>query len=215
MKITKFVHSCLLVEMPAPVNRTVLFDPGVMSESALDVDKLEFLDDVVITHIHSDHVSTDLVKRLVAKFPNVRITTTPEVVDMLAKEGIAASAEAPEGITFFESPHADLRPWGQAPQEIGVHYLGALSHPGDSHDFHESKEILAMPMTAPWGSMIKAVNVALELKPKHVIPIHDWHWKDEALDQMYSNLEGVFTSQGITLHRPKTGEPFVIDVAAA
>jgi len=189
-----------------------LFDPGAMSEAALDVDKLEFLDDIVITHIHSDHVSTNLMKQLVAKFPDVRITTTPEVADMLAKEGITAGTEAPEGMAFFDSPHADLQPWGHAPQEIGVHYLGVLSHPGDSHEFHESKEILAMPMTAPWGSMIKAVNVALELKPKHVIPIHDWHWKDEALDQMYGNLQGVFEAQGIMLHRPKTGEPIVIDV---
>lgn len=213
MKITKFEHACLLVEMPAPVNRTALFDPGTMSEQALDVDALEFLDDIVITHIHADHVSKTLMKQLVAKFPDVRITATPETVEMLAKEGITARSEAPEGMVFFDSPHEDLHPWGTPPQEIGVHYLGLLSHPGDSHSFHESKAVLAMPMTAPWGSMIKAVNLALELKPKHVIPIHDWHWKDEALAQMYGNLQGLFEAQGITFHRMKTGEPVVLDVA--
>ena len=73
MKITKFVHACLLVEMPGPVNRTVLFDPGVFSEEVLDADKLEHLDDIIITHVHSDHVSVPLLKILLAKFPGPRL----------------------------------------------------------------------------------------------------------------------------------------------
>ena len=62
MKITKFVHSCLLVEMPAPISRTALFDPGVWS--TVDVNKLEYLDDIIITHEHGDHFDPELVKKL-------------------------------------------------------------------------------------------------------------------------------------------------------
>ena len=212
MKITKFVHSCLLVEMPAPVNRTALFDPGSMSEAALDVDKLEYLDDIIITHIHGDHISMELVKKLVAKFPNVRITAPQEVVDQLATEKIKASSEPSDGLVFFDSPHESVEPLFPLPQEIGVHYLDMLSHPGDSHSFTETKSILALPITAPWGSTIKAVNVALELKPRYVLPIHDWHWSNEARTGMYEMIEKVLGEQGITFMKLETGKPVVIEL---
>jgi L-ascorbate metabolism protein UlaG (beta-lactamase superfamily) len=211
MKVTKFVHSCLLVEMPEPVNRTVLFDPGMMSEQALDVAALKFLDDIVITHSHGDHVSVPLLKKLVDKFPDVRITTTPEVVKMLQKEGISASSQPAEGMEFFDSPHESVKPMFETPQQIGVHYLGLLSDPGDSHSFRETKAVLALPITAPWGAMVRAVNLALELKPQYVLPIHDWHWKDEAREQAYGGLVELFKQQGITFLPLKNGEPVVIE----
>lgn len=211
MKITKFVHSCLMVEMPAPVNRTVIFDPGVFSEAALDVDKLEFLDDIIITHIHPDHLSLILLKQLVDKFPEVRITSTLEVVEMLAGEGIDASADESEGIVFFESPHE--RVTGPLPQNIGVHYLDLLTNPGDSHSFSESKQVLLLPVTAPWGSTIAALDRAIEVKPKYVIPVHDWFWSDEARKWFYdSNIAPRLQSEGIELIKPATGEPFVLDL---
>lgn len=210
MKITKLVHSCLLVEMPEPVNRTALFDPGVMS--TVDVDSLEFLDDIIITHIHSDHFDPELIKRLATKFPHVHITAPAEVVDELNAAGIPATSATSEGIEFFDSPHESVQPMFPAPQEIGVHYLGKLSHPGDSHSFKETKEILALPVQAPWGSSVKAMNLAIELKPKYVIPIHDWHWRDEAREQLYGRFEEVLGKEGITFIKTVNGEPFVLDV---
>lgn len=210
MKITKFVHACLLVETP---DRTALFDPGTMSETALGADKLSRLDDIFITHEHSDHFSLNLVKQLVQKFPQVRITSTAPVVATLAKEGIAGSTNPPEGVSFFDSPHESkppLMPVG--PEQIGVHYLDSLSHPGDSHSFHETKAILALPVTAPWGTSFKAISLAFELKPRHVLPIHDWHWRDEARQMMYDRFEQVLAGQGITFHKLQTGQPVEIDV---
>lgn len=180
MKITKLVHSCLLVEMPAPVNRTALFDPGTMN--IVDVERLEYLDDIIITHSHDDHLDMELIKKLVVKFPAVRITTTPEVVKILVGEGIAATSAPSEGIEFFNSPHEAIKPVYpyEPPQEIGVHYLDVLSHPGDSHSFTKTKSILALPVQAPWGAPREAVSLALKVKPKYIVPIHDWHWSDDA-----------------------------------
>jgi L-ascorbate metabolism protein UlaG (beta-lactamase superfamily) len=209
MKVTKFVHACLLVETP---ERVALFDPGTMSAAALDVDKVSRLDDIFITHIHQDHFDTDLIQKLVTKFPDVLITSTPEVVAKLKDLGITASDQAPEGVTFFDSPHESVKPLFAAPQEIGIHYLDVLSDPGDSHSFHESKAILALPVAAPWGSTIKALNLALELKPKHVLPIHDWHWSDTAREQMYDMFEGQLKERGITFHKLQTGIPVDIDL---
>lgn len=212
MKITKFVHSCLLVEMPAPVNRTALFDPGVMSEEALKVDSLEFLDDIIITHAHPDHLSMNLMKQLTAKFPEVRVTATQEVADQLKEQGITASSQPGEGITFFDAPHEPVQPLWPQPQEIGVHYLDKLSDPGDSHSFAETKAILALPITAPWGSSIKALNLALELKPQYVLPIHDWHWNDQARSQTYDSFEKHLAKESIKFIKLQTGEPVVLDV---
>ena len=210
MKITKLVHSCLLVEMPDPVNRTVLFDPGEMS--TVDVDSLQYLDDIVITHVHGDHLDMELMKKLVAKFPDVRILTTNEAAEQLNAEGIAASTTPQEGMELFDSPHESVEPLFPSPEEIGVHYLGKLSHPGDSHSFTETKEILALPVSAPWGSSIRAINLAIQLKPKYVIPIHDWHWRDEARESMYDRIAGALEKEGITFIKTKNGEPFVLDV---
>jgi len=212
VKITKLGHACLLVEMPEPTNRTALFDPG--SFSTVDVDSLQYLDDIIITHIHGDHFDPELVKRLVTKFPDVHITAPDEVVARLNAESIPATSSESEGIVFFDSPHEAIRPLfaGDPPQEIGVHYLDTLSHPGDSHSFRETKAVLALPVQAPWGSTVRAVQLGLELKPKYIIPIHDWHWRDEARETLYGGMEQTFADSGITFIRPVNGEPFVLDI---
>ncbi len=213
MKITKLTHACLLVEMPEPVNRTVLFDPGLMSvQSVRDAD-LRFLDDIVITHGHFDHFNLDLVKELAGNFPDVRILAPQPVVDTLEEQGITASSQPSEGMELFESPHEQMLPLGeQPPAEIGVHYLDLLSHPGDSHSFTESKRILALPVDAPWGTTVRAAQLATDLKPDYVIPIHDWMWRDEWRKQFYDNLAQYFQGQGITFIKPVDGEPFTLDV---
>jgi L-ascorbate metabolism protein UlaG (beta-lactamase superfamily) len=213
MKITKFVHSCLLVEMPAPVNRTVLFDPGIFSEEALRAHNFEYLDDIVITHQHQDHMQLPLIQWLVGKFPEVRILAPSDVVVQLTDAGITASTQPSDGLILFDSPHEVIRPFfdSEPPDEIGVHYLDKLSHPGDSHSFRETKEILALPVQAPWGSPNNAVKLALELKPKHILPIHDWHWSEQARAASYSSMQDVFSGQGITFHPLQTGVPIVIE----
>jgi L-ascorbate metabolism protein UlaG (beta-lactamase superfamily) len=212
MKITKLVHSCLLVEMPAPVNRTALFDPGVMS--TVDVDNLVYLDDIVITHSHVDHFDLEKIKRLVAKFPNVHITAPDEVVEQLNIESIPATSAVSEGIVFFDSPHQAIRPLYAVdpPQENGVHYLGRLSHPGDSHSFRETKSVLALPVQAPWGTPVDAVRLGLALKPKYIVPIHDWHWHDVARERIYADMEQLFAANGITFIKAVNGESFVLEV---
>lgn len=208
MKITKFVHSCLLIETD---DRVVLFDPGMMSERALDISKINKLDDIFITHEHPDHKSFTLLHALVEKFPDVHITSTSETVEQLKAEGISASNTQPDGVQFFEAPHENVTPVYPQPEEIGIHYLDLLTHPGDSHHFIETKAILALPMTGPWGAMINAFTLATALQPKHVLPIHDWHWNDAAREQTYAMFEQKLGEKGITFHPLQTGQSVTID----
>lgn len=208
MKITKYIHSCLLVETK---NRVALFDPGVMSTSALNIDSILKLDDIFITHVHADHMDINFIEKLVRKFSDVRITSTNQAKAQLKEVGINASNEPPEGVEFFKAPHENVQPIFDQPENVGIHYLGILSDPGDSHSFSETKSILALPITAPWGGSINAMNIVLELKPKYVIPIHDWHWSTEAREQTYSLFERVLADKGITFYKAKTGEPIEID----
>ena len=202
MKITKFVHSCLLIETP---ERVALFDPGMMSAEALDLSGIDRLDDIFITHVHPDHMDVESVRQAILKFPSAKITTTSEAKAALAKAGITASDQAPEGVKFFNSPHERIHNPKQAPEQIGIHFLGLFSDPGDSHSFKESKEILALPMTAPWGSNVRALDIVLSLKPKHVLPVHDWHWHDQARLNTYDMFEQRLVEEGIVFHKLATG----------
>ncbi|MDB5169498.1 MAG: hypothetical protein JWO41_854 [Candidatus Saccharibacteria bacterium] len=209
MKITKFVHSCLLVETPG---YTALFDPGAMSAQALNLDAINKLDDLFITHEHGDHFDPESVKKIVAKFPEVRITTTAPVVSQLEAAGIKASTMPGDNATLFESPHEDTEPLFPRPLQIGVHFDHVFSHPGDSHSFTETMHVLALPVTAPWGSVVSAVKHGLELRPQYIVPIHDWHWSDDARQQTYDLLEKAFGEQRIIFLKPETGKPINIDI---
>lgn len=209
MKITKLGHSCLMVEMPAPVNRTVIFDPGAWSE--IDIDSLEFLDDIVVTHEHQDHMDVGLIRQLQDKFPDVRIKGAGSAISLLVKEGLKVTEDAVEGLELFEAPHEPIEPLGPTPDNTGVHYLGKLTHPGDSLSFGETKEILALPVTAPWGATTTAVNKALNLKPKYVIPVHDALWNDGSRDYMYGLIGNILEEQGITFLKMEYGKAEVIE----
>lgn len=211
MKITKFVHSCILVETD---DYTVLFDPGQFSyESKLfSLDKVNRLDAIVITHEHFDHFSLPFVQSVVQKFPDACVISTEKVVADLQAAGIKnAVCESNKRLHVFSTEkHASLAPIGQAPDNIAVHFDDKLTVGGDRHDLEESKDVLALTVTAPWGSMMDAASMALELKPKVVFPVHDWHWNEQARSGAYDTLESFFKQHGIKFIKPIDGQSFEV-----
>jgi len=206
MKITKFVHSCLLVE---DGDQVVLFDPGQFSwESGLfKLEDLRKLDYIVITHEHFDHFHLPFVQALVAKFPDAKIITTPSVAQKLKEENTQHVSTESSGpvIIFSNKPHAHLGPLGPGPENIAVHFADRLTVGGDRHDLEETKEILALTVIAPWGSMLDAADMALKLQPKIIFPVHDWHWNETARSQAYDKLESLFLDKGMTFLKPQDG----------
>lgn len=209
MKVTKFVHSCLLIEQEE--DKKVLIDPGNYSveEGAITVNMLNKLDYLLITHEHPDHMYLPFIKELVGKFPNLPIISNSSVVEILEKEGIKATIKPPDFAMIEEVIHE--RVWGvEPPKNIMLKLFGKLTHPGDSHHFTTDTDILALPVQAPWGSTTAAVELAENLKPKIIIPIHDWHWNDTAREAMHKRLEDYFSKQGIRFIGIKTGEPIEV-----
>lgn len=204
MKISKYIHSCLLVEEQ---NKTILIDPGIYSynEKALDINLLTQLDFILITHEHADHMHIPFIKALSTKFPKVQIVSNASVANILAKEKIISTTESNNYIKLEKVPHEKMF-MGVVPENSFATCFERLSHPGDSLTFKTCSEILALPITAPWGSTTWAVEKALEVKPKVIIPIHDWQWRDEARENMYMRLEEYFEKNGIIFKKIETGE---------
>lgn len=202
MKITKYNHACLLVEEKGKV---VLIDPGNYSEGILPIDKINQLDYILVTHEHQDHFYMPLIQALVTKFPKVKIIGSSPVVEALQKENITATTKGDENISVEIVPHEKV--WGFAVKEnIMVTIFGKLAHPGDSHTFKTSAEILALPVVAPWGSTTRAVEIAEGLKPKVVIPIRDGMLKDESRKGTYAWIASHLTTKGIDFKQIENGE---------
>ncbi|MDX1765568.1 MAG: MBL fold metallo-hydrolase [Candidatus Saccharimonadales bacterium] len=213
MKITKYVHSCVLVETP---DRVALFDPGGWSweSGVFDLDKIDRIDRIAITHEHGDHFSPDFVKAVLAKFPQAHVIANEAVTAAVRSAGIEATFRGQETgcLKPFEAPHAPIEPFGPTPSNNGFHFQDLFTHPGDSHQFIESKKVLAMPFIAPWGRIPDAVKLVQKLKPKYVLPIHDWHYTEEATKWAYGAMkEYMLGPQGIEVLTPAPGEPLELD----
>lgn len=209
MIITKFTHSCLLVQT---ADRNALFDPGMYSTFVID--ELPELQDILITHCHPDHMDISRLKLLQSRFPQVRITAPADAAVILTSGGIAGvQTTPPKGVRLFDAPHESIRPFADAdaPQEYGYHYLDTLTNPGDSHSFTETMPILALPVQGPWGSVVGAMQAAMELRVQFIIPVHDWHWNAAARTQLYERMKTRFAERGVTFVDVVDGKPVTID----
>lgn len=203
MKITKFIHSCVLVE---DNGKTVLFDPGnyTRESNLLDLSKIDRLDAIAITHEHMDHMDIPLIKQIVTKFPNTPIFGNTSIKGILEKEGISVNTEGNDFIKMMPVPHEKIF-MGPSPLNDMITFNGKFATPGDSLTFNSCPDVLALPVQAPWGSTTWACETALKVKPKYIVPIHDFHWKDTVKTAMYNRLEQYFAQYGITFLKPQDG----------
>jgi L-ascorbate metabolism protein UlaG (beta-lactamase superfamily) len=204
MKISKHLHSCILVRQS---DITYLIDPGVFTytQKALYLGDLPKLDYILITHSHPDHVYPPFVAEIRARFPAVMIIGNSSVVRLLAKEQIYAQSEPAGDITMTGAPHEKL--WdGPVPQNSVFTVADRLTHPGDSLHLAKTGDILCLPVTAPWGSTTDAVLKAVKLKPRFIIPVHDWMWREDFRRTMYDRLTAYFIDLGIQFFGLETGQ---------
>lgn len=210
MRLTKLNHACVLLE---DEEHTALIDPGQFAwETGRELfEKLTSLDYVMVSHEHFDHFYEPFAKAIIKKFPKAQFFTTPSVASQLKALGAQfVSTTGNDHVDTAPLNHDGMAPLGPSPpcENVRFHYKGRLSHPGDSIHLEDTKDILLLPLAGPWESAVDAVALADKLKPKVVVPIHDWMWNDQWRSIFYERLEDFFAKQGIRFVKAKNGESF-------
>lgn len=169
--IRRLTNSCVLVTTDAG---TTLFDPGFYTweSGMIDLDGIGDVDRVFITHEHADHVSPEFVSWLVDRGPDVTVHANDAVAALLAP--IAVSTGVPDGASAEDVVHERI-PTGATPPNRAWTIDGVFTHPGDSYQPSATAPVLALPLLTPWGTATKSVEFARRLRPRQVIPIHDFY----------------------------------------
>lgn len=174
MQLTKFEHSCVLLD---DGTTKILFDPGLYS----NIPELK-LDAVVITHVHLDHLDPEKIKPLIASNPGVRVITNTQSKEELEKHGIQSELlEQTQKTTVntmtlegFGNNHAIMHP--DLPKFQNTAYLinDKILHPGDALLVVDRPvETLLLPVAAPWSKVEETLDYIAAVKPKNCVPIHD------------------------------------------
>jgi L-ascorbate metabolism protein UlaG (beta-lactamase superfamily) len=175
MKITKYGHCCLLIEVKGV---RILTDPGNYNVTP----DVEGIDVILITHEHQDHLHIESLQIVLSKNPEAKIFSHAGVGKILDEAKIAYTLIADgetalvKGVSIESSgsEHACIHHDLPVVQNTGFYIDGTLFYPGDS--FHNPKKdiaILALPVAGPWMKLEEAIEYAKLVKPKVVFPVHD------------------------------------------
>ena len=89
MRLTKYGHSCLLVEEGAA---RMLLDPGTLSGG---FEELDGLTAVLVTHQHADHLDVERLRGLLDRNPGVRVVCDEGSAEPLGAAGAAVDTTLP------------------------------------------------------------------------------------------------------------------------
>ncbi|HVZ75882.1 MAG TPA: MBL fold metallo-hydrolase [Candidatus Paceibacterota bacterium] len=176
MKITKFGHCCMLIDIDGV---KILTDPGSFTTEQNDVTGL---DAVLITHSHGDHYHADSVPHLKNNNPDAIFVTNAEVGELLKKENVEFTKVGDgektdvKGISIegFGTKHAEI--YGDMGQVENTAYLVAekFYFPGDNFEIpRKSVDVLALPVAGPWLKIKDVINFAKEIKARTAFGVHD------------------------------------------
>ena len=192
MRLTKFGHSCLLVEEGGA---RLLLDPGSFSEG---FEALDGLTAICVTHQHVDHLDTGRLRRLLDRNPGVRVVADEGSAGALGEAGAEVEVvhEGDElelgglGVRVAGRVHAVVHP--DVPPVPNVGYLlgGRLFHPGDALTVPgEPVGVLAVPAGAPWLKLADAVDYLRLVRPEVAVPVHERVLSEAGIAAHYGQLE--------------------------
>jgi L-ascorbate metabolism protein UlaG (beta-lactamase superfamily) len=192
MRLTKFGHSCLLVEEGGA---RVLLDPGSFSEG---FETLEGLTAVCLTHQHVDHLDPERVRPLLDRNPGVRVVSDEGSAEALGEAGADVEVvhdgdELAFGGLVLRAvgrDHAAVHPEVPVVPNVGYLLGGRLFHPGDSLTMPgEPVEVLAVPAAAPWLKLADAVDYLRKVGPRVAVPVHEGVLSEVGIGSHYRQLE--------------------------
>jgi L-ascorbate metabolism protein UlaG (beta-lactamase superfamily) len=219
MKISKYIHSCVLVEKG---DRGLLIDPGPFTfmEGKVNPEDFNNIDAILITHNHSDHFDKDSIKKILNINSGAKVITTSEVAGVLNKDGIEAQILENDEIKLGEFQIKSLTcahepiPMLPLPTNLAFVIDDKFLHPGDSLDkviFNHKVEALALPVAGPFLRMVDALAFATNYTAKEVMPIHDAMIKEFFTDWQYQSWQKLLEEKGMHFNSLKNpGDSFEI-----
>lgn len=213
MKITRYGHATLLIEED---DTRILVDPG--SFSVPEAFELEGLQAVFTTHEHPDHFQPDRLGAVAAANPGAAFYGAPAVARALDAVGIRGVALR-EGSPLQIGPctidpvgtmHQEVHPRMPRIQNVGLVITGddgtRLFHPGDSYEsVPEGIDVLAVPLSSPWGRLGETVDFVAAVGPTTIIPIHD-ALLSTAGRQLFWSWVPMLVGEGVTALDPEPRE---------
>jgi L-ascorbate metabolism protein UlaG (beta-lactamase superfamily) len=209
MRLTKFGHSCLLVEEG---RARMLFDPGTLS----GFQELEGLTAVLVTHQHDDHLDRDRLRGLLDRSPGVRVVSDEGSAEILEEAGaevqVVHDGDELEvggvGVRVAGRQHAVVHPDIPVVPNVGYLVGGRLFHPGDAFTPPgQPIEVLAVPAAAPWLKLSEAIDYLRRVRPKVAVPVHEKVLSAAGVSIHYRQLEQLGAREATTLRVLDDGEP--------
>jgi L-ascorbate metabolism protein UlaG (beta-lactamase superfamily) len=158
-------------------------DPGSFTDPAI----LDGVSAVLVTHEHPDHVVPERLAAALETDPNLQVWAPEPVVDALRAAGAPTDRVHPVepgehltaagfAVQAFGGQHAVIHAALPVPANLAYLVEGAVLHPGDSYTLVPDgvvPEVLTLPVGGPWVRLSEAVDYAVAVAPRVVVPIHD------------------------------------------
>lgn len=176
MRITKHEHAALRLETEG---ETLLIDPGTFTP---ELDDLENVIAVVLTHEHPDHWTPEHLARIRTAAPGARFYSTAAVAEAVAGASDVSVVTPGDEVTvgaftlrFFGGDHEVIHSSIPRIRNVGVLVNDLLYYPGDSYAIPQGVEVpvLAAPLGAPWLRIADAIDFVLAVAPDHAFGTHD------------------------------------------
>jgi L-ascorbate metabolism protein UlaG (beta-lactamase superfamily) len=210
MRLTKFGHSCLLVEEG---QARLLLDPGSFSEG---FERLQGLTAVCFTHQHPDHLDQERLRGLLDGNPGMRVVSDEGSAEPLGAAGaeveVVHDGDELEiggvGVRVAGRRHAVVHPDLPVIPNVGYLVGGQLFHPGDAFTVPgEPVEVLAVPAAAPWLKLAESVDYLRQVRPQVAVPVHDKILSSYGIPLYHRQLEQLGGTGGTAFRVLDDGRP--------
>ena len=210
MRLTKYGHSCLLVEEGSA---RLLLDPGSLSGG---FEELEGLTAVLVTHQHGDHLDAERIRGLLDRNPGVRVVCDEGSAGPLGEAGaeveVVHDGEELDlggvGVQVAGRHHAVIHPDIPVVPNVGYLVGGRLFHPGDAFTLPGRPiEVLAVPAGAPWLKVAEPIDYLRRVRPRVAVPVHEQVLSAAGKSIHYRQLEQLGAGDGTTLRVLDDGAP--------
>ena len=212
MHVTKLGHCALVIEENGA---KLLTDPGMFTTASQEI--LTGVNGILITHEHEDHFHLPSLKIVLKHNPRASVVCNSGVAVLLSAEGIAHTIVAHQGhtevegisIEGFGTDHAVIHSSWPLVANTGFFIGGRLWYPGDAFFNPGMKpDILALPVGGPWMKISEAVDYAIELSPKTVIPVHDAVLSESGIAIHHRIVKTILESNGIQFISTEIGKTY-------